>query len=451
MKWFVEMNGFIPRVFINVISFAYEGIFHEKMSEDVKNFFKDLSYVGLGTIIATIFSFTFNILGGRILEPSGYGKFALVQSIAMFLYIPMLLGLATALVKYNAEKEDYNRQRSIISTTYMLVFIFTIISIFIYHLFSSQISEIFLISKEIFYLAVFFAVLFVFHALTTNTIGSLHKMRMLSVLQPIHNAVLLAFFLVFILLNFVSFKSMVFSVYLAYGIIGGVILMSLHKYLIFEFNKPWAKILTRYSRFAVLGGISFMLYTNIDKILINKYMLLGDVGLYNAYYYASINVISLFSGIFITVFFPTVSKYKDKTPIFKRVNKFIPFLIVFGLPFILLSEYLILKLFGEKYPINILLMLLFAITSLLVAWYGIYAWLFNSEGEKGVKITLSGTGTIAITNIILNIYLIPRIGLYGAIGSTAIAYCIGMCVIYARRGNILQHRINNDMDGFKNE
>jgi len=429
IKWFVEMKDFTLRVFINIITFAYERIFHEKMSGDVKKFFKDLSYVGLGTIIATIFSFTFNILGGRILEPSGYGKFALVQSIAMFLYIPMLLGLVTALVKYNAEKEDYNRQRSIISTVYILVLIFTIISIFIYYLFSSQISEIFLISKEIFYLAV----------------------RMLSVLQPIHNAVLLASFLIFILLNFVSFKSMVFSMYLAHGIIGGIILISLHKYLRFEFNKPWAKILTRYSSFAVLGGISFMLFTNIDKILINKYMLLADVGLYNAYYYASINVIGLFSGIFITVFFPTVSKYKDKTPIFKRVNKFIPYLIIFGLPFILLSEFIILKLFGENYPINISLMLMFAITSLLVAWYGIYAWLFNSEGEKGVKITLSGTGTIAIANIILNIYLIPRIGLYGAIGSTAIAYCIGMCIIYIRRGNILQHRINNDRDGFKNE
>lgn len=437
IKSFVEIKSFIYKLFIKLITTAYEKISHEKMSKDVKEFFRDLLYIGLGTIVATIFSFTFNILAGRILGPSEYGGFTLVQSVAMFLYIPMLLGFSTAMVKYNAEKSDYDRQQRIISTTYILVFIFTIISVFIYYLFPSQISEIFSVSKEIFQLSVFFAVLFVFHVLTTSTLRSMHEMKKLSVLQPIHSAVLLVSFIALISLNFISFKSMVFSVYLAYGITGGIILISTYKYLKFQFDKSWAKILAKYSGFTILSGISFTLYTNIDKILINKYMLVGDVGLYNAYYYASINVIGMFSGIFLTVFFPTVSKCKDKITILKRVNKFIPYLIIFGLLFVLFSEFFILKLYGDNYPLTFSLMLIFAITSVLVAWYGVYAWLFNSEGEKGAKLTLSGTGTIAITNVLLNIYLIPRFGLHGAIGSTALAYCIGMGVIYTRRGKIL--------------
>ena len=437
IKSFVEVNSFIYKLFIKLITTAYEKVSHEKMSDDVKEFFRDLSYVGLGTIVATIFSFTFNILAGRILGPSEYGGFTLVQSVAMFLYIPMLLGFSTAMVKYNAEKSDYDRQQRIISTTYILVFIFTIISVFIYYLFPSQISEIFSVSKEIFQLSVFFAVLFVFHVLTTSTLRSMHEMKKLSVLQPIHSAVLLVSFIALIFLNFISFKSMVFSVYIAYGITGGIILIFIYKYLKFQFDKSWAKTLAKYSGFTILSGISFTFYTNIDKILINKYMLVGDVGLYNAYHYASINVIGMFSGIFLTVFFPTVSKYKDKITILKRVNKFIPYLIIFGLLFILFSEFFILKLYGDNYPLTFSLMLIFAITSVLVAWYGVYAWLFNSEGEKGAKLTLSGTGTIAITNVLLNVYLIPRFGLHGAIGSTALAYCIGMIVIYTRRGKIL--------------
>jgi len=85
-----------------------------------------------------------------------------------------------------------------------------------------------------------------------------------------------------------------------------------------------------------------------------------------------------------------------------------------------------LKLYGEDYPIDFPLMFIFAITSILVTWYGIYAWIFNSQGNKGVKFTLLGTGTIAIANILLNIYLIPHYGLYGAIVATAFAYCVGM-------------------------
>ena len=130
--------------------------------------------------------------------------------------------------------------------------------------------------------------------------------------------------------------------------------------------------------------------------------------------------------------------------ILKRVNTFIPYLIIIGLPFTLISEFIILTFYGVDFPIDIPLMLIFAITSVLVAWYGIYAWLFNSYGEKGAKLTLSGTGTIAIANILLNIYLIPQFGLYGAIVSTAFAYCIGIGVIYIRRGNALRQKSFGD-------
>ena len=123
------MKDFISKMFINFVTFFYERIFHDKMSDDVRKFFKNLLYVGLGTIVAMIFSFVFNIFAGRILGPSGYGEFTLVQSVAMFLYIPMLLGFNTAMVKFNSEREDLKRQRSIISTTYILVFIFMVVSI----------------------------------------------------------------------------------------------------------------------------------------------------------------------------------------------------------------------------------------------------------------------------------------------------------------------------------
>ncbi|WP_286681164.1 lipopolysaccharide biosynthesis protein, partial [Methanoculleus sp. DTU007] len=84
----------------------YRAIFHEEISTEVEKFIKNLSYVGIGTIVASVFSFSFNILAGRWLGPSEYGTFTLIQSVAMFLYIPMLLGFHTAMVKYNAEKVD---------------------------------------------------------------------------------------------------------------------------------------------------------------------------------------------------------------------------------------------------------------------------------------------------------------------------------------------------------
>ena len=135
------MNDTISPIIIKIIGYFYEQLFHEKVSFEIEKFIKNLSYVGIGTIISSVFGFSYNILAGRWLGPSEYGSFTLIQSVAMFLYIPMLLGFHAALVKYNCEKIDFPRQRSIISTTYILVFLFTLVSIFFYLIFSRELLE----------------------------------------------------------------------------------------------------------------------------------------------------------------------------------------------------------------------------------------------------------------------------------------------------------------------
>jgi len=427
-----------PAVAINLVNFIYKRIFHEEMSGEVKSFLRDLTYVGLGVAIATPLSFAFNILAGRMLGPTEYGKFTLVQSVANFLYIPMVLGFTTAMVKYTAEKEDAERRRSIISTTYTLVFAFIIITVGLYFIFPSQLSRVLSIPPGLFYLSVIFAVLHVLNVLTEGTLRGLGKMKAVGIFKPVYAAILLGGFLLFILNYQLSFKAAVYSNFLAYGIIAGAILIFfLRKYLRFEFDKSWVRILATYGVFALISGITYTFYANIDKILINRYMTVADVGIYRAYNYASTSAIMLPYGIFMTVYFPTVSKYENKGTIFSRINKLIPYLIGLGVPFAFLCEFVILKLYGGEYPINFALMLIFALVPILLIWYGLYDWLFCSQGVLGVKLVTISTATVAAINILLNIYLIPRFGLYGAIGATVVAYAVGICCLSLLRRKIM--------------
>lgn len=427
------MKDFIFIKFINIMTFAYEKIFREKMSDGVKTFLKNLSYVGLGTIIAHVFSFTFSILAGRILGPSGYGEFALVQSVAMFLYVPMMLGFGTAMVKYNAEKEDYNRQCAIISTVYILVFIFTVISIFVYFLFQSQISKLFTVSEDIFYLSIAFAILFVFHSLTTNTLRSLHEMKKYAVFQPVYAVIALSAFLVFVYINLISFKSMLFSVYLAYGITGGIILVSIRKYLKFKFDAQWADILMRYGSYVTISGISFVFYSHIDKILINKYMAVADVGIYMAYHYAFISILVLFIGTFVVVIFPIASKHENIEIIFKRINQIIPYIIILGLPLAIGLGFIILKFYGSEYPFDLKLALLFAIAGICICVNHVYVWLMNAVGMQGIRITSFSAIIMALGNIFLNMRLIPLMGIEGAIIATIVSYIVSISIVLSKR------------------
>ncbi len=421
------------RLFARLISFFHEKIFHEPAGEEVVKFVRNLSYVGLGTILSTIFSFSYNIIAGRVLGPSGYGGFTLVHSIAMFLYIPMLLGLNTAMIKYCAESGDQYQQRRIISTTYGVVICLTVISVMLYGIFRSQIAILFSVDQEIIVLSILFAVLFVFYTMTISSLRGLHLMKDYAVFQPIYGVTLLSALLFFIHIQFNSFKAMVYATYLAYGVVGSIIVLRfLKQYLAFTIDRSWLSTLWKYSSVAVIGGLSFTLYTNIDRIMINHYMDIESVGVYGVYYYASFTVLTMVSGVFTTVFFPTASISHDKNTLYKKLNKIIPYLLMLGAPVALIGEYIILRLFGKGYPIQIPLMFLFMVAAILVTWYGIYAWFFNSEGIGGAKLTVSGTLIIAIANVILNAILIPQIGLYGAIGATAFAFSLGLCYNFSR-------------------
>jgi len=418
------------RTSMRILSLFYEKLFHEGIDEEVENFIKNLSYVGFGIILSTIFVFLFNFVAGRLLGPIGYGNFTLVQSIAMFLYIPMILGFNTAMMKYCAEYRDSDSQNKIISTTYSIVILLIIISLMIYFIFSNQLMILFSVDYEILCLSIIFAIFYVLYTLTTSTLIGLHHLKGYSLFQSIYGFLLFLTFLVFICIHFTSYKAMIYANYLAYGIIGcAIAILILKKHITLRISPPWLSSLWKFSNLAIICTISFNIYTNIDCILINYYMDVQSVGIYGVYYMASFPTVMIFTSVFTTVLFPTASKLQDKKSLYMKLKKITPYLFVLGIPGVLIGEFLILKLFGPAYPIDVPLMIIFAVAAVLTSLYQIFGCFFTSNSLKGIKLISTSSLIIALMNIILNIILIPIIGLDGAIGATAISFAIGLFLL----------------------
>jgi O-antigen/teichoic acid export membrane protein len=433
------MKNSISVKILEIIGYFYERLFHEKASYSVEKFIKNLSYLSVGTLISTAFSFTFNILAGRWLGPSEYGFFTLVQSVAMFLYIPMTLGFTTALIKYNCERIDFLRQRKIISTTFILVFLFTIVSLVIYLIFSKQIMAVFSISEDIFYFSLVFAVLFVFYNLMTETLRSLHKIYEYSLFKPIYSVILLVSFLVFIFFfRDLLYTSALFSMLIAYGITGGVLLAVLRRYIRPEFSWPCASKLQKYSVYSLMGGISAAFYQNIGKIILNMYLPVAMVGIYWAYIFSFTTLPLLLSTIFGTVFFPVASMSQNKRMLFKRINKIALVTIIFGCPFALVSGYIIFKLYGSAYPFDLPLALLSAISGICISVDLLYGQLLNSVSVDGVKITSYAAVVLALLCILLSFLLIPFIGLAGAMIATIVSYVVSVAIMVLKWPDLMK-------------
>ncbi len=432
-------------IVLNLMFFLYERVFHEKMGVEARNFVKNLLYIFIASGIAAILSVAFNISVGRILGPKEYGEFTLVQTIAMFLIVPMMLGLDNSIIKFTSEKKDFSNQSMIISTAFILVLVFSLISMSIYYLLSIQISKIFSISNDILYLAIIFAILSVICTIATSTLRSLHKMKEYAIFQPLPNIIILLTFFTFFFIKFISFKSALISMYFSLGITGVIMLFVVRNYLIFDFKKQWAKELTQYGLYASTGSLSSVVYGNFDKIIIYKYLTTADIGIYRAYSFASINLIGLFIGMFVAVFFPLACKYDNKNIILNRLNKLLIYLILFGLPFVLFFEFVILKLYGHEYPFNLELAFFFGIGAILICISSVYFWLMTSIGTEGVKIVSFAAIIIGLINIFLNIWLIPLIGMMGAVIAMIISYAIGIGIVISKFNYILAPHFDNQV------
>jgi O-antigen/teichoic acid export membrane protein len=417
---------------IRMVGGLYERVFHEPMGDKVTQFVHDLSYVTIGTLVATCFSLTFNILSGRLLGPAGYGQFTLVQSLGMVMYLPMLAGLNASLIKYTAEGEERERHKRLISTTYIIVLLLTVVTIILYLWLGDALASLFTVSPDLLSLSIIYAVLFVGYTLTTSTLLGLHEMKMYAYFQPVFTAIMLGALLFYWSAGALSFTNALNAMLLGYGITTIVIGFRIRSYLSLSIDRSSIRLLGTYAGMALISCITFTIYQNLGKLLLNRYLTVEDVGIYGVYYYAAFTVIALFSTIFTTVLFPAASRHGDVGAIFVRISRGVRYFLILGVPGVLVSELVMLKLFGAAYPVVPSLVLSFALTAVVVNTYGLFQWIFNAESIRGSKISLGTSVLITMLALVFIGVMVPSFGVHGAIGGLGMAFAVGTVVLYYR-------------------
>jgi O-antigen/teichoic acid export membrane protein len=418
----------------HLIETPYTAIFHDKMSGDTARFLQNTLYVSAGMIPGAIISFIFTILAARMLGPVEYGKFVLLQSVAMYLSIPLLFGMNNTIMKYVSETEDRGVQSRIISASYAIVAAFTAVSVLVYFLCSPYISGYFSIPLDIIHIAIIFAVLYAAYTILQNTLAGLSRVKAFALYQPLYSMTLLAAFILLVYLGITSFKSMAYAQFIAYGAMGLLILaISLRGYLTVSFRHIPLKPMAGYAVFSLIGCLAYTVYTNTDKIIMGRYLAIDTIGVYGAYSAISINLIFLFSGIFATVFFPMASKNKNRMEIYKKITRLIPWLIIVGVPVIVLVEYLALSLFGRRYPFDLFIAILFGLAGVTILVYNMQAYLMNAVGAGGARAVSISQITLAAFSIALNLILIPVSGIPGAVASMIVSYIIAYLILASRK------------------
>lgn len=380
-----------------------------------KSFKINLSWIFIGNVIHSIFAFLLNIIVARLLSKDDYGIINYVASWISFFNAFAVLGITSVINKYYTEDEKESNEymctsilmriiSSIISSILICILIFYIdyndkkillVTFIQSFTFISSVGDIYIqwfrYKREANKVAIL--------RLVALFISAIVKLLALIVLKNLY------LYVIGIVLETLSFSLLLFIEY------------KRNYNFKMKVSQEKAKRLIKSSYPFIIASIMTTIYAYTDKIMLQKMMGNEEVAIYSV----SVTI----AGIIATIASALIEGYrveifdlknKDEILYKRRLRQIYCILfwmcIIYGLFIVFFGKYLLQILYGQKY--------LSALPSLsVIVWYTAFSYfgsvnniyMVAEEKEKWVQVnTLIGS----ICNIVLNLILIPKLGIIGA-------------------------------------
>ena len=412
--------------------FSKEYIKEQWQHAGFQRYLKNTSWMFFGRVFMLGISFFVGIYIARYLGPANYGLLS---------YVTSFVGLFGFLASFGIDSivsreiiHDHNKKDEIIGTGFYIKIIgstVAIISVFIVS---------FLTTKDIFTLGLIWLFSLNFIPQVFNIVETYFQSQVLSkkvvAAQVISNIISASLKILCI-----TFEKGIFWLVLIYitetSVYALALLFSFRKsgnhIRKWKFNRNIAKSLLKDSWPLMLSSIAITIYMKIDQVMIKNMLGNEEAGIYAVAVKLS-EVWYFIPGIICTSLFPSiVNAMKTSKQLFEnRLKKL--YSLMFWISFLAASfttvfSYVIIKiLFGNPY--------LGAITTLQIyVWAGIGISLGLALGQyllvnNLTKIFFYNTTFGALANIILNLILIPKMGIAGAAISTVFSYTVATLGIF---------------------
>jgi O-antigen/teichoic acid export membrane protein len=393
-----------------------------------------------GQIIQTLIGFLSTIYFARTLGADVLGTYFLF--IAYFMMIGMITdgGIGGAAVKRISEGRESN---AYFSAAFVLRVVVTLIILIILILLSNYFVD--LNNTGIFSWLLIALVLSLIKGPIYNGIAGCGKMG-------VHAAGTYFGDIVRTLLQIIA----VFFGYELYGLVGGfvagiivstIVLIPFFDLRLTRFGWRHIKNLSSFSFWLFLTSSGILIYSYSDRIIIGYYMSNADVGIYQIAVqfaaFASFVTIALRSTLW-----PKVSRW-GKNEDFKLVEKSLSKAIVYSLFLaipvmtvgIFLGGQLLYIIYGPEFSegyVTLVLILIAQTANVFQYLFNMYLGALDFQKES-FKATATGT----IGNVILNIILIPIIGIHGAALATLITLTINALLLNRYLSKIITIKIDS--------
>jgi len=404
------------------------------MISEIKKFLKHSFIYGTGALLSKIVGFLLIPLYTRYLTTSDYGVLELLDLTSTIVSIFISMRIGSAVIRFYYDSTGELEQKKVVSTAYMATFASALLVVLFSQIFSIRLSCLIFdtnVYDKYFKL--------VFMATALSLISSVPEAYLMARKQSI-------FYTIISLMTLSSYLilNIYFIVFLKMGILGILYSSVITKIfnssvlsfycitknsLFFSFTK--FKSMLKFSLPLIPANVGTFILNYADRFILQKLATTAEVGIYALGYKFGYILPTLVMGpinmIWVPQMFELASK-SDKKTIEKMFTYIMLILIFCGLSLILLTKDAIrIMATPPFYPA-------YKVVSFVVLGYifrgmASFFWDGIMVSKKTIYIGIS-VFVSALSNILLNILLIPQFKGMGAAYATAISFFIMFCLVY---------------------
>ena len=404
------------------------------MISEIKKFLKHSFIYGIGALLSKIVGFLLIPLYTRYLTTSDYGVLELLDLTSTIVSIFISMRIGSAVIRFYYDSADELEQKKVVSTAYMATFASALLVVLFSQICSIRLSCLIFdtnVYDKYFKL--------VFMATALSLISSVPEAYLMARKQSI-------FYTIISLMTLSSYLilNIYFIVFLKMGILGILYSSVITKIfnssvlsfycitknsLFFSFTK--FKSMLKFSLPLIPANVGTFILNYADRFILQKLATTAEVGIYalgyKFGYMLPVLVMGPINMIWVPQMFELASK-SDKKTIEKMFTYIMLILIFCGLGLILLTKDAIrIMATPPFYPA-------YKVVSFVVLGYifrgmASFFWDGIMIAKKTIYIGIS-VFISALSNILLNILLIPQFRAMGAAYSTAISFFIMFVLIF---------------------
>ncbi|MBI3566516.1 MAG: oligosaccharide flippase family protein [Elusimicrobia bacterium] len=368
------------------------------------------------------------LLAGRLLGPEEYGRANLAIAAAAYLQIIPMLGFPLATSKLIAEEHDEDRRARLVSTALISFTVWAVATLPVTAALHHTLQKAVGLPSGLFQLSMLLALSTALSQVVASPLLGLKRFAHRGLAETVYGFSAPLLLLALIAMFGAGHRAMVLAFCGSLLASSAYALWTLRHYLRPVIDLGFIRSMAEYAATATVTLLSTACVLAPARLFLNRHATPHEVGLFSAYFTATVQVALAFLYMLQAVLIPMASGADGQRDLWKLFRRWSAPAVVGAWLFFATTAVGGLALFGSRYNFDAGWAAAFAGAAAMILLHGAASSLYAARDLSGLRVSVSGALAAGLGNVALTALLVPRYGVLGAALALIASFSAGLAL-----------------------